>query len=81
MHRVLVGESEVLGRKSAYYLLVDTAESIGHYGVEIVWGIERSAVYDLAVSGGRVLQFAQQLLRCAVTPMALRDVADDWLLC
>ena len=64
MRRVLIGETEVLGEKTSYYLLDGTDGLPGGYGVEIVRGGERSRVNGLAV-----------------TPVTLRDVTEDWLLC
>lgn len=81
MRRVLIGEIEVLGKKTSYYLLDDTDRLPGSYGVEIVCGSERSRVHDLAPSGDRVWRLAELLLQCAVTPVTLRDVTEDWLLC
>jgi len=81
LHRVLVGEAEVLGEKTAYYLLDDTDGFPGDYGVEIVRGSECSRVNGLAPSGDRVWRLVELLLRCAVTPVSLRDVTEDWLLC
>ena len=34
---------------------------------------------DLTVSGKRILDLAETLVRCGVTPCALRDVVSDWL--
>ncbi len=81
MRRVLIGETEVLGEKTAYYLLDETDRFPGDYGVEIIRGSERSRVDSLAPSGDRVWRLVELLVRCAVTPTALRDVTEDWLLC
>lgn len=78
---MLIGETEVLGEKTSYYLLDGTDGLPGGYGVEIVRGGERSRVNGLAMSGDRVWRLAELLLRCAVTPVTLRDVTEDWLLC
>ncbi|MDN0033065.1 DUF6514 family protein [Oscillibacter ruminantium] len=80
MRRVLVEEIEVLGEKTNYYLLDGTDGKIGSYGVEIVRGNERKRVIGLAPSGDQVWRLIELLARCAVTPMTLRDVAEDWLL-
>lgn len=34
---------------------------------------------DLTVSGKRILDLAEALVRCGVTPCTLRDVVSDWL--
>ena len=81
MRRVFIGETEVLGEKTFYYLLESTDKLLGGYGVEIIRGDERSRVHGLAVSGDRVWRLAELLLRCAVTPVTLRDVTEDWLIC
>lgn len=81
MRRVFIGETEVLGEKTFYYLLDGTDKLSGGYGVEVIRGGERSRVHGLAVSGDRVWRLAELLLRCAVTPVTLRDVTEDWLVC
>lgn len=81
MRKVLVGETEVLGETTVYYLLDDTDGFPGNYGVQIIRGSEQSCVNSLAPSGDRVWRLAELLLRCAVTPITLRDVTEDWLLC
>jgi len=78
---VFIGETEVLGETTFYYLLDGTDKLSGSYGVEIVRGEERSRIHGLAVSGDRVWRLAELLLRCAVTPVTLRDVTEDWLVC
>ena len=34
---------------------------------------------DLTVSGKRIINLADALVRCGVTPCTLRDVVNDWL--
>lgn len=81
MRRILVGETDTLGEKTSYYILEQTTGVIENYGVEIVRGAEKCCIEKIAVSGDRVWSLAELLLKNTVTPIALMDVVDDWLLC
>lgn len=80
MQRILIGKTEVLGQLTSYYLLRETAGALEYYGVEIARGTERGRVKRIAVSGDRMWDFAEQLMKSGVTPTTLRDVIEDWLL-
>lgn len=77
MRKLLVGEVPFRGTRTRYYLLEDGGAS---YGVQVELGNESAAVPDLSPSRRRVEALAKALARGAVTPVALRDVVDDWLL-
>lgn len=76
MRKLLIGESRCRGLPARYYLLEET----GSYGVGIELEDESAAVSGLSPSRRRARELAERLVRGAVTPIALRDVADDWLL-
>lgn len=76
MGRVLIGEARCRTSQARYYLLEETAS----YGVEIELEGESAAVRDLSPSRERAGELARRLIRGTVTPVALRDVVDDWLL-
>lgn len=80
MQKILIGKTEVSGQPTLYYLLRETAGTVEHYGVEIIRGTERSRVKRIAVSGDRVWDFAERLMKNGVTPTTLQDVVEDWLL-
>ena len=62
------------------HLLEEDAAEPASYGVEIELEGETAAVRDLSLCRERVQALAEKLVRGAVTPVALRDVVDDWLL-
>lgn len=81
MGKQLVGEARCRAAQARYYLLEGESEDGGlSYGVEIELEDESAAVPDLGPSRRRVEALAKALARGTVTPVALRDVVDDWLL-
>lgn len=76
MRKLLVGEAPCLGSQARYYLL----EEDGSCGVRVELGEEAASAADLSPRRERVLALAEALARGTVTPVALRDVVDDWLL-
>lgn len=79
MRKLFVGEARCRALPARYYLL-EEAPDPGSYGVQIELKGEEASVWDLGPSRQRVLELAEALARGAVTPAALRDVVDDWLL-
>lgn len=78
MRKLLVGENRCRAGQARYYLVEeDSAES---YGVRIELEGETASVTGLSPSRQKVQALAETLARGAVTPVALRDVVDDWLL-
>lgn len=81
MRRLLMGEARCRAFHTRYYLLEDTSGEGGpSYGVRIELGVEAAEVGNLSPSRRRVEDLARALVRGVVTPVALRDVVDDWLL-
>ncbi|MEY8386117.1 DUF6514 family protein [Oscillospiraceae bacterium 38-13] len=80
MRKQFVGEAQCLASQARYYLLADVSEEGESFGVQIEMEEETAAVPDLSPSRQRVLELAEALVRGGVTPVALRDVVDDWLL-
>lgn len=81
MRKWLVGEARCRASQARYYLLEEDTEEDGpSYGVQIELEGEEAAVRDLSPSRQRVEVLAEALVRGGVTPVALRDVVDDWLL-
>ena len=77
MRKLLIGESRCRALSARYYLLEENGDS---YGVGIELKGESAAAPDLSSSRQRVEELAERLARGTVTPIALRDVVDDWLL-
>ncbi len=80
MRRLFVGEARCRASQARYYLLGEGTEESGSYGVLVEMDGEEASAADLSPSRQRVLELAEALVRGAVTPVALRDVVDDWLL-
>ena len=81
LRKLLVGEARRRAVQARYYLLEEETEEDGTtYGVQVEMEDEAAAVPDLSPSRERVEDLAAALVRGAVTPVALRDVVDDWLL-
>lgn len=81
MGKRLVGEGWCRAAQTRYYLLEGEPEEGGpSYGVAVELGGEAAAVSDLSPSRQRVETLAEALVRGVVTPVALRDIVDDWLL-
>lgn len=81
LRKRLVVESRCRAFQARYYLLEEEPEGGGaSYGVEVELEGESAAVPDLSPSRRRVEELADRLARGTVTPVALRDVVDDWLL-
>lgn len=80
VRRIIVKETEILGKKTVYYILDETDALLGCYGVEISRSGEHCRARGLAFSGERVWRLAETLARCTVTPTGLSDVVEDWLL-
>lgn len=76
MRKLLIGESRCRALPARYYLMEEKMS----YGVQIELEGESAAVTGLSPSRRRVRELAERLVRGTVTPIALRDVADDWLL-
>ena len=64
-----------------YFLLEEQMEDqTAVYGVSVEYGGEEDSVRQLAGSRERVETLLAALARGSVTPVALRDVVEDWLL-
>ncbi|WP_308588623.1 DUF6514 family protein [uncultured Oscillibacter sp.] len=81
MRRCLMGTARCKAQTVCYYLLVEELESgTEAYGVSVECGGEREARRRLTVSGRSVLGLIRRLIQGGVTPVALGDVVEDWLL-
>ena len=80
MRKLFVGEARCRASKVRYYLLEREAEGPVSYGVQVELEGEEASAVDLSPSRRKVEILAEALVRGVVTPVALRDVVDDWLL-
>ena len=80
MKRRLMGESRCGDAALRYYLLTKKSAMGVLYGVQAELNGERTAVPGITLSRRRVQSLLDGLIRGQVTPVALRDVVDDWLL-
>ncbi len=81
MRKLLMGEAQCRAARARYYLLEEeTVNSGPSYGVEVELEGETAAVRDLSPSRQKAAELAEVLAQGTVTPVALRDVVDDWLL-
>lgn len=75
-----MGESRCGGAALRYYLLTEESAAGALYGVQAELNGERTAVPGITMSRHRVQNLLDGLIQGQVTPVALRDVVDDWLL-
>ena len=80
LRRLLVGEAQIRASQARYYLLESEPWERESYGVIIELEDEAAAVPDLSSSRERVQALTETLIRGGVTPIALRDIVEDWLL-
>lgn len=80
MRRRLIGTAKCGDIAVQYYLLEECTQETVTYGIEVACGGEYARVPDLTGSLGRMESLMAGLVRGAVTPVALRDVVEDWLL-
>lgn len=76
-----MGSRRLGGETVTYHLLIQEVEGLGeNYGVRLEGFGRAAAVSGITVSQCRALTLLDKLRRCAVTPLGLRDVVEDWLL-
>ena len=76
-----MGDGECGGFPIRYYLLVETLENgLESYGVLVEYRAQRAQVPGVTLCLRRAEALVELLRRGGVTPVALQDVAEDWLL-
>lgn len=81
MRTVPMGEAACEGDPIHYALLVETLENgLENYGVQVEYRTQSAMVAALTLCRRRAEVLVERLRRGSVTPVALRDVAEDWLL-
>ena len=77
MRAFLVGRRPCRGVPVDYFLLVEEWDALWEcYGIRVESGGERT---ETASQSG-ILSLLSKLMRGSVTPVAARDVVEDWLL-
>ena len=61
-------------------LLRDSTDLGMQFGIRLALGEEQIVIRELTASERRAQRLLERLRRGSVTPVALRDVVDDWLL-
>lgn len=81
MRTLHFGEKKVETMAVNYYLLADELGSeFESYGVEVCCSNgDQAAVRGVTISQSKILLLMSMLMEYAVTPVALRDVVDDFL--
>lgn len=82
MRTILYGQTKHQGWPVCYEILAEELESFGsaeRYGLRVRYQEETAEVLDITVSQRRIQMLAEKLLRGGVTPVALRDMVEDWL--
>lgn len=81
MKTCFVGSSECLGRPIHYSLLFTKSDSgTEQYGVLVKYGYQQVAIPNITASHAKIQSLIDLLMQGNVTPCAVRDVVDDWLL-
>ena len=81
MHAFLMGRRPCRGVPVDYFLLVEEWDALWEcYGIRVESGGERAEIQRITVSRAGILTLLSKLMRGSVTPVAARDVVEDWLL-
>ena len=81
MRRILAGTAGCRELPVRYYLLVEEqVNETETYGIGVEYGEDRAEVPDITSSQKGVFMLLDTMIRGNVTPVTLRDVAEDWLL-
>lgn len=77
MRAFLVGRRPCRGVPVDYFLLVEEWDALWEcYGIRV----ERTEIPGITASQSGILSLLSKLMRGSVTPVAARDVVEDWLL-
>ncbi|WP_091128174.1 DUF6514 family protein [Oscillibacter sp. PC13] len=81
LQKVFIGRSKCKEAEVNYYLLSEELEdSVGQYGLCVECGEEAESILRITESQNAVLTLLSLLASGGVTPIAVRDVVEDWLL-
>lgn len=81
MRRIFMGSGAGPGGAVSYYLLVEElAGGLESYGVQVSGPDETVRLPGVTLFRDRAVALVKLLMRCGVTPVAVRDVVEDFLL-
>ena len=81
MRACFVGRRPCRGVPVDYFLLVDERDALReHYGICVESGGERAEIPAITVWRAGIQTLLSRLMQGGVTPVAARDVVEDWLL-
>lgn len=81
MKKTQITKATCCGRTIRYALLTSIGEDgTRRYGAAVFCAGKEEAVIDITGSKAKALALIAKLRRGRVTPVALRDIVDDWLL-
>ena len=81
MHRMLVGTAQCRKLPVRYYLLAEELHNETEtYGVGVEYNGTLAEIHGITISQRRITALLYALIMGTVTPIALRDVVEDWLL-
>ena len=72
------GRAACLGQPVDYYLLRQEGER-PTYGVQVVYGEERSVIPNISLHAEAVCELLDKMAQGVVTPVTALDVVEDWL--
>lgn len=79
MRRTWVGRAECRGTAVHYYLVTEETAGLERYGLQVCYGEEAETVGDITASRREIQSLLDAMVRGGVTPVAARDVVEDWL--
>lgn len=79
VRKILFGQSECCGAVVCYYLLAEEMAGMERYGLQVCCGEEMETVPDITSSQRQIQALMAAMAKGGVTPVAVRDVVEDWL--
>lgn len=80
MRMCLAGERDCLGQPVRYYVVEEAVGREMAYGLSVTYRDEALLLPGVTRSKQRVQSLLERMMRGTVTPVAARDVVEDWLL-
>jgi hypothetical protein len=78
--RRLAGKTECCGRKIWYYILSERKGQEVCFGLSVVYRDEEVQIHSVTMVYGDIRALLTRMKRGKVTPVAVRDVIEDWVL-
>ena len=78
--RRLAGKAECCGRKIWYYMISERNGENLSFGLSVVYRDEEVRIPAVTMVYGDIRALLTRMKRGKVTPVAVRDVIEDWIL-